>query len=73
MATSANQLWRRQNGHAGDDECTGAGGSEKQCSSEHACPAAATRMIATIPGREIDPSNPPPNQRPALSAQRCFT
>lgn len=29
-------------------------------------PAAATRMIATIPGREIDPSNPPAESAPSL-------
>lgn len=29
-------------------------------------PAAATRMIATIPGREIDPENPPAERAPSL-------
>jgi NAD(P)-dependent dehydrogenase (short-subunit alcohol dehydrogenase family) len=29
-------------------------------------PAAATRMIATIPGREIDPNSPPPESAPKL-------
>jgi NAD(P)-dependent dehydrogenase (short-subunit alcohol dehydrogenase family) len=29
-------------------------------------PAAATRMIATIPGREIDPENPPAERAPGL-------
>jgi NAD(P)-dependent dehydrogenase (short-subunit alcohol dehydrogenase family) len=29
-------------------------------------PAAATRMIATIPGREIDPDSPPPQAAPKL-------
>jgi NAD(P)-dependent dehydrogenase (short-subunit alcohol dehydrogenase family) len=29
-------------------------------------PAAATRMIATIPGREIDPENPPETSAPKL-------
>lgn len=29
-------------------------------------PGAATRMIATIPGRDIDPDNPPPERSPKL-------
>jgi NAD(P)-dependent dehydrogenase (short-subunit alcohol dehydrogenase family) len=29
-------------------------------------PAAATRMISTIPGRDIDPDSPPPESAPKL-------
>jgi len=29
-------------------------------------PGAATRMIASIPGRDVDPGNPPPESHPRL-------
>jgi NAD(P)-dependent dehydrogenase (short-subunit alcohol dehydrogenase family) len=41
-------------------------GASKNVRVNTLAPAAATRLIATIPGRDVDPDNPDPNSHPKL-------